>query len=193
MTASAQLIACPKCKAVLGPEFFNQPWLPCPSCTSNLRVLVYPALFREAVVVPAAQVMIEGEASCFYHPEKQAAIVCDGCGRFLCSLCDVDLDGQHLCPTCLQTGQQKGKIAKLQNARTRHDKIALAIAIFPMLIFYFTIISAPIALFYSIKHWNSPTTITPNWRRTNLVLAICFAVLQLAGWAFFFTWLAVKK
>jgi hypothetical protein len=193
MTASAQLIACPKCKAVLGTEFFNQAWMPCPSCTSMIRLEVYPALFRPVVSAPTPQVMMEGEASCFYHHEKKAAVVCDGCGRFLCTLCDVDLDGQHICPSCLQTGQQKGKIAKLQNARTRHDKIALAIAVLPLLLFYFTIISAPIALFYSIKHWKSPTTITPNWRRTNLIVAIGFATIELAAWAIFFTWLAIKK
>lgn len=193
MTASAQLIACPKCKAVLGAEFFNQPWMPCPSCSSKLQLQVYPALFREAVVVPVARIMTEGEASCFYHPEKKAAIVCDGCGRFLCALCDLDLDGQHLCPTCLQTGQQKGKIAKLQNSRTRHDKIALTVALLPIIFFYVTLITAPIALFYAIKNWNSPTTITPNWRRTNMIISVCLAGLQIAGWVVFFTWLAVKK
>lgn len=192
MTASGQLIACPKCKAVLGTEFFNQSWMACPSCSSPLRVEVYPALFRETVSTPAARVMMEGEASCFYHPEKKAAIVCDGCGRFLCALCDLDLDGQHLCPTCLQTGKQKGKLTKLQSERTRHDRIALSLALLPMIIFYFTVITAPIALFYAIKHWKSPGSITPNWRRSNLIWAIVISLMQIAGWATLFTWLVIK-
>ncbi len=164
----------------------------CPSCASELRVEVYPALFREEVSTPAAPIMMEGEASCFYHPEKKAAVVCDGCGRFLCTLCDVDLDGQHLCPACLQAGQTKGKIAKLQNSRTRHDRIALSIAILPLIIFWLTIITAPIALYYAIRHWNSPTTIVPNWRRSNMIFAIVFASLEVAGWIALITYWAVS-
>src|SRR6516164_8202709 len=153
MPSVAQPIACPKCKSVLGAEYFNRTELqPCPACSRLLRVDVFPALFREEKTVAAERVMAEGEASCFYHPEKKAAVVCDACGRFLCALCDVDFNGQHLCPACLEAGGQKGKIAKLQNARTRHDRIALALAVLPVAIFpliYFTIVTAPAALFYA--------------------------------------------
>jgi hypothetical protein len=188
-----QLIACPKCKAVLGAEFFNQPaWQPCPSCTAELRVEVFPALFREEKGAAAEKIMAEGEASCFYHPEKKAVIVCDACGRFLCALCDVDFDGRHVCPACLETGRQKGKIAKLQNTRTRHDRIALALAILPMVVFYLTIFTAPAAIFYALWHWRSPGSIVPSWRRTNLIMAICIATLEVAGWVTFFTWLALR-
>ena len=194
MPAIAQPLACPKCKAVLGAEFFNQPaWQPCPSCAAELRLEVFPALFREEITVAGERVMAEGEAGCFYHPEKKAAVVCDGCGRFLCALCDVDLDGQHICPFCLEAGRQKGRLTKLQNSRTRHDRIALALALLPLLIFYLTIFTAPAALFYALWHWKSPGSIVPNWRRWNLVAAITIASLEIAGWVIFFTWLAVKK
>jgi len=194
MPATAQPIACPKCKAVLGAEFFNQlAWLPCPSCEVQLRVDVFPALFREEKTVAAERVMAEGEASCFYHPEKKAAVVCEACGRFVCALCDVDFNGRHLCPSCLESGGKKGKISRLQNTRTRHDRIAIALAVLPMLIFYFTIITAPAALFYAIWHWKSPTSIVPNWRRLNLVIAMVMASLEIAGWVTFFIWLAIKK
>ena len=194
MPARAQPIPCPKCRAVLGVEFFNQPlWQPCPSCTTALRVEVFPALFREETITPAERVLVAGEAGCFYHPEKKAAVVCESCGRFLCALCDVEFNAQHLCPACLQSGGQKGKIAKLQNARTRHDRIALSLALLPMLIFYFTIFTAPTALFYAIWHWKSPGSIVPNHRRLNLILAILFSSLEIAGWIVFFTWLVIRK
>jgi len=194
MPAIAQPIACPKCKAVLGSDFFNQTaWLACPSCTAELRIEVFPALFREDKTTLAENVMVEGEAGCFYHPGKKATVVCDACGRFLCALCDVDFNGRHVCPACLETGRQKGKIAKLQNVRTRHDRIAIALAVLPMLIFYFTFITAPAALFYSIWHWKSPGSIVPNRRRLNLVIAIIIASLEIAGWVAFFTWLVIRK
>src|SRR5208283_982933 len=157
MPAIAQPVACPICKAVLGAEYFNQPgWQACPSCARELRVAVFPALFREERITPAERILAEGEASCFYHPEKKAAIICEMCGRFLCALCDVDFNGQHLCPACLEAGRQKGKIAKLENTRTRHDRLALLLALVPVLTWPFTLISAPSALFYAIWHWKSP-------------------------------------
>jgi hypothetical protein len=179
---------------VLGAEYFNQPaWLACPSCATELRLRVFPALFREEQVTPAEPVLVAGEAGCFYHPEKKAAVVCDACGRFLCALCDVDFDGRHLCPSCLQAGRQKGRIAKLQLTRTRHDRIALVLAVAPLLIFYFTLLTAPAALFYACWHWKSPGSIVPNWRRLNLSIAIGIAALELAGWAALFTWLLLRK
>ena len=194
MPAIAQPIACPKCKAVLAAEFFNQPaWQPCPSCSTELRVEVFPALFRAEKITPAERILVEGEAGCFYHPEKKAAVVCDACGRFLCALCDVDFDGRHLCPACLESGRQKGKLAKLQNTLTRHDRIAILLAVAPMLIFYFTLFTAPAALFYSIWHWKSPGSIVPNRRRLNLIVAIVIASLEIAGWVAFFTWLIIRK
>ncbi len=194
MPAIAQPIACPKCRAVLGAEFFNQPaWQPCPSCAAELRVDVFPALFREEKITPAERLMVEGEAGCFFHPEKKAVVVCDACGRFLCALCDVDFNGQHLCPSCLEAGRQKGKIAKLQNARTRHDRIAVALAVLPMLVFYFTIFTAPAALFYAIWHWKSPGSIVPDRRRLNLVIAIIIASFEISGWLAFLTWFVIRK
>jgi hypothetical protein len=194
MPAVAQPIACPKCRAVLGAEFFNQPaWGFCPSCEVELHLDIFPALFREEKIVSGEAIQAPGEASCFYHPEKKAAVVCDSCGRFVCSLCDVDLDGRHLCPTCLEAGRQKGKIAKLEHARTRHDQIALSIAVLPILIFYFTLLTAPTALFYAIWHWKSPGSIVPNHRRLNLVIAIVISSMEIAGWVVFFTWLVIRK
>lgn len=194
MPAIAQPIACPKCRAVLGADFFNQPALqPCPSCATELRVDVFPALFRAEKITPVERLMVEGEAGCFFHPEKKAVVVCDACGRFLCALCDVDFNGQHLCPSCLEAGRQKGKIARLQNTRTRHDRIAVTLAVLPMLIFYFTIFTAPAALFYAIWHWKSPGSIVPDRRRLNLVSAIIIASLEITGWLALFTWFIIRK
>jgi hypothetical protein len=103
------------------------------------------------------------------------------------------LDNQHVCPNCLEAGRQKGKIAKLQNTRTRHDRIAITLAVLPLLIFYLTLFTAPAALFYACWHWKSPGSIVPHRRRLTLVTAMVFASLEIIGWIVFFVWLAVKK
>lgn len=125
--------------------------------------------------------MVEGESSCFFHPQKKAVVPCAGCGRFLCALCDCDFGGTHFCPACLEAGKSKGKIKALDNRRTRYDSIALALALLPMLIFYFTLITAPMTLFVAIRYWNAPRSLVRS-NRTRFVLSIIIALLQIGGW-----------
>jgi len=180
---SKALIHCPKCKATLLDGVFNRDdFIPCPVCVSALRVEIYPALFRRFEAGNAAvPVMAEGEASCFYHPQKKAVLPCEGCGRFVCALCDCEHQGLHLCPACLEAGRTKGKIKSLESARTRYDSIALGLALFPILIFYFTVITAPIVLYVVIRYWKKPLGLTQT-SRTRMVVAAIVALLQILGW-----------
>jgi hypothetical protein len=129
-------IYCPKCKARLFEPIFNQPGLlPCPACETPLHIEIFPAFFREiAQGRDAEAVMIEGESSCFYHPQKKAVVPCDACGRFLCALCDCEVKGQHFCPGCLEAGQKKRNIQGLENMRVLHSRQALVLAIIPLFI-----------------------------------------------------------
>lgn len=169
---------------------FNQPdFAPCPACGAPLRVEVFPAMFRKIGAGRSGEtVMVEGEASCFYHPQKKTVLPCDACGRFLCALCDCALDGRHLCPTCLEAGKTKGKIKSLDNQRTLYDSIALALAVYPVALIlgiYFTLITAPMALFVAIRYWNAPRSIVrPS--RIRYIAAIIVALLQIGGWTTLF-------
>lgn len=177
-------VSCPACHAPLPPEMLNQPDLvTCPACAERVRVDVFPALFRGPEIGRAAEnVGLEGESSCYFHPSKKAVVPCDGCGRFLCALCDLDFNGRHVCPTCLNTAQKKGRVVNLQNTRTLHDSVALTLAVLPLLIFYFTLITAPLALFWAIRSWKLPSSILPRRRRVRLVAAMVLASLQIVGW-----------
>lgn len=181
---STALIHCPKCKAALLNHAFNRDeFAPCAACNSALQIEIFPALFRRTEAGRAGEViMLEGEASCFYHPQKKALLPCEGCGRFLCALCDCEHRGQHLCPACLETGRTKGKIKSLENKRIRYDNMAMTLAILPFLIFYFTLITAPMTLYVAIRYWKSPLGLTQR-SRLKLVLAAVIASLQIAGWA----------
>jgi hypothetical protein len=184
---NTSLVQCPKCQAWLLEGVFNQPEMsPCPACGVPLQVEVFPALFRRINPGQSGEaIMVEGESSCFYHPQKKAVLPCQGCGRFLCALCDCELNGQHFCPACLEAGKTKGKIKSLENQRTLYDSIALSLAIYPLLIFYFTLVTAPIALFVAIRYWNAPRSLV---RRTKIrsVAAIVLATMQIAGWGLLF-------
>lgn len=148
-----------------------------------MRVDVFPALFTGFVRGESGEtLLVESESSCFYHPKKKAVVPCENCGRFLCALCDVDLNGQHLCPACIETGKKKQKITSLDNHRVLYDSIAVHLAVLPVIFMWpFTIVTAPIALFVAIRYWKAPLSII---RRTKIryVAAIIFASLQVAGW-----------
>jgi hypothetical protein len=121
------------------------------------------------------------EASCFYHPQKQAVRVCDGCGRLICALCSIELGAEHLCPSCISSGKKKGKITTLEDNRTRYDSIALSLAVFGMLVYVLSIFLAPAAIYIAIKHWNGPGSLL-GVSKTRFVLAIVIAVGTLILW-----------
>ena len=155
------LIQCPKCRAWLLEGIFNQPELtPCPACGVLLQIEVFPALFRRTSSGQGGEVvMVEGESSCFYHPQKKAIVPCDACGRFLCALCDCELKGRHLCPSCLESGQKKQTIAGLEDERPLHRRQAFALSVIPILV------TGPIAVFMAIRYWKTPgSLVSPmNW------------------------------
>jgi hypothetical protein len=187
-------VQCPQCRAPLIEGIFNQPELQaCPACTTRLQVAVFPALHRKTNLGQSAEtIMVEGESSCFYHPQKKAVLPCDGCGRFLCALCDCLLEGRHYCPACLETGRTKRKIQSLDNRRTLYDNIALVLAVYPLLIFYLTIFTSPMALYIAIRYWKAPQSIL---RRTRIraIAAIVLALVEIGGWATLITFLLMRR
>jgi hypothetical protein len=180
--------ACSQCSLVL-PEALlkvNGP-VSCPSCQAQLEVDLFPSLFRPQLVgtVPE-RIVVEGEASCYYHPEKRAVVPCDSCGRFLCSLCDVELNKQHVCPSCLQARRATDQAHELISRRILYDGAALMIAAGTSLLFclwFLWVVTAPVAIFLAVLSWFKPGSLVP---RTPLrgVLAILLAVLQLIGFCF---------
>jgi len=162
----------------------------CGGCGAVLDVWAFPALWQgPPAATPGEALSIEGEAACFYHPQKRAAVVCDGCGRYLCDLCDVPLGAAHYCPSCLEGGKRKPSAATLDTQRTLWDQIALSVAVLPMLIFYVTLVTAPIAIILGIRHWNTPGSLvrSSRWR---FVVAIGIGALQLVGMALLIVGLA---
>src|SRR5687768_2429411 len=164
--------ACTKCWTPLSAEFLNiEEFRECPNCSSKVRVELFPAYFREIQKGSAGEALLaDTEASCFYHPQKRAAVVCSECGRFLCLLCDLELEGKHFCAGCLETAKEKNKIASIQNKRTLYDSMALHLAVWPVVLvftMYFTIITAPMAMYFAIKHWRAPSSLVrkpSQWR-----------------------------
>jgi hypothetical protein len=175
-------ISCTQCHRPIPAEYYNTPDIVgCPSCQAPIRIDVFPAFLRALGPGKPGEALIDDQASCFYHPQKRASIPCDHCGRFLCALCDVEWGGKHLCPTCLETGKRKGKIVNLDRHRVLYDSTALRLAILPMIMFWVTLVTAPLTLYLSVRHWNSPMGIV---RRTKVrfIIAMIISIFQILAW-----------
>jgi hypothetical protein len=123
--------------------------------------------------------LIDDEASCFYHPNKKAAVPCEHCGRFLCLLCEVKIGTRVLCPGCIASGEDKKKFTALETSRTRYDTLALHLAIFP------AVITPLISLYLAVRYWSKPVSVIPH-TRARWVFAILIALAQTSIWTMVF-------
>ena len=141
---------------------------------------------------PVARAAGGDESLCFFHPGSAAEKACDHCGRFLCAICATPWLGGLLCPECITTAVAKGKESfanarpeegadSLPTRRVLYDTLALQFALVPMLIFYFTIFTAPVALYIALRFWNRPRSLVPR-TRVRAVFAILIASAQIIGW-----------
>jgi hypothetical protein len=193
MTIGAEL-PCPKCGQILdSPSWRDANGGACRICRVRFDFVGFPALsFRRPDAVPKPVVLAE-HATCFHHPENQAESVCEGCGRFLCSVCAINFGGRLLCPSCINAGTKNdpGSI----RSRALYPGIALGVAVLPAVSVFlipFTIVTAPIALCIVVVGWNKPQSLVAPGR-TKLVLAAVVALAEIAGWVIFFTSLWLKK
>ena len=166
------------------------------------QVHLLPAIDRDVTAnAPVARAAGGDESLCFFHPGSAAEKACDHCGRFLCAICATPWLGGLLCPECITTAVAKGKESfadpkqdegadSLPTRRVLYDTLALQLALVPMLIIYFTLFTAPIALYIALRYWNRPRSLIPR-TRVRAVFAILIASAQIIAWvslgAFAFT------
>lgn len=172
------VIECPGCQHMVPEESWNV-FTECRFCGAQVEAVTFPALLAPAAAVKVEAVAESSEASCYYHPENRAAVACDGCGKFLCTVCDLDLAGEHLCHECLERGI-KSKSAALDDSRVLYDSMALHLTTWPLLTIYLPIFTAPVALFLAFRHWRAPSSILPRTRIRWWIAAI-LAIIEIVG------------
>ena len=59
-----------------------------------------------------------------------------------------------------------------------YDKIALALAVYPMLLFYLTFFTAPMAIFVAIRYWKAPASILPRTRIRSVIAIVRYFRLR---------------
>ena len=190
-------LRCDKCQRSLPGAVVNTPApVGCPVCGAQLLVEVFPAFLRPVTRGRASEALVSQEdAGCFYHPHKKAVVPCEDCGRFLCALCDLEIDARHVCPACVETARQGGKGLRTGGQRTLHDQAALALAVagaatfglsyfVPILFGWVSILTAPVAAFLVVRYWREPANSPVPRSRARLIVAGLLAFLQIAAWLF---------
>lgn len=183
-------LTCPVCDAPLKPGKTNQIVdVTCPLCSAEVQTAVFPALFQHQVKSHrSSSLIMADETSCFYHKNKKAILPCSVCGRFMCTLCDMHINGQHLCPACMKSCKQE--LGNLENHRVLYDKIAFYLAIIPFTLFlwFMTVITAPATIFIVIRYWKAPNSIVSG-SRFRYITALVLALIQITGIALLIYWL----
>jgi uncharacterized paraquat-inducible protein A len=175
---------CAACSWPVPREFWNRDeGVRCRGCGHTVRVSVFPAIDQIVAGASPEAIGAETEASCFYHPQSRAAIVCQECGRFLCALCDLEVEGRHICPRCFETGVSTHKIETAEPRRVMYDTVALMLATFPFLLIWPALVGAPWSLFIVATRWTAPSSVVPR-TKIRFLVAVLLALAELGFLAF---------
>ena len=193
MASAGEALVCSKCHTRIPAADWNREHTFCASCRAPYSALVFPAFFEQPAGARVGDPVLEsGESACFYHAQKRAVVPCDQCGRFLCSLCQVEFLGQNWCPGCIEARRRKGQLSKLDASRPLHDNTVLALAILPAFLVWPTIITAPMTLFLTVRYWRAPSSILPR-TRIRFVAAAAIAFLELTAWIWIVAYLIYRR
>lgn len=181
--SDASALQCPRCGNPWVPEKITSgESFPCQGCGAITIASLFPALTRPLRMgASGEEILTDSEASCFHHPDKRAATVCDECGRFLCTLCDIQFHDRHLCVSCIETGKRQDTMAIARKRTVLYDELALGLAVLPVLLVWPTIVTAPATLVIVLRHWRKPPGIMPRHRGKS-VAAFIVALLEIAAW-----------
>jgi hypothetical protein len=178
----ASALPCPTCKR----SFEAIDWIDanhcrCRKCEADFDFFPFPALVATRDVVKPQAVAVAEDSTCFFHAENQAEKLCDSCGRFLCAVCAVPFASKTLCPGCIAAS--KNEDVQFVASRSLPGGAALALVLLPMLIWPFTLLTAPIALYIAITGWKKPRSLVRPGRG-KIVVAGILALIQIGGWVF---------
>jgi len=80
-------------------------------------------------------------------------------------------------------------LRNLENERVLYDQIALSLSLLPLIFWPATLVTAPIAFYMAIRHWNTAVSLAPRMCRLRFILAMLFSLPQIVGWLFLFGYL----
>jgi hypothetical protein len=163
----------------------------CTQCGSENTVRVFPAALADRTEA-RAEPALEGESSCYDHPNKRAVAACAQCGRFMCQLCAVSFGSELWCPACVAAGAGAAKAAKIETSRTLYDSATLTLPLASLIVWPFTLLAAPAAVILGAVTWRKPRSLVrrTRWRA---VLGILLGLAECAAWVWGILYIVAKS
>jgi hypothetical protein len=184
-TALAISIPCPRCQRVLPVESLAEDEAQCPWCGTASVVRLYPAAYALRSTAEDSRPLGE-EAACYFHEDRVAVYECSRCGRFLCRLCSISWPGGEICRACMEAALEEPAARHMESERFHWDSLALAVAIWPALLFSPSLLSAPMALGLAVFTFRKPCSLVPR-SKIRFIAAIVLAISEIVGWVWLFT------
>ena len=194
------LLRCPACSSSLPDHLFQgQAEARCPSCQKIILGRLFPALWKQHEVKPPSlpSQPQEGEAACFYSPNRVATKTCEHCGVFISDAWAAKWGDMTVCLKCIENLRTKSKDLRFESGRTLWDNVALTLVVTPLILavlllatfigYFFsivlllaTIVTAPAAIFVSLRFWKAPRSLVPRgpWRLA-MALFVSFTLIGL--------------
>jgi hypothetical protein len=164
-------LACPRCEgpmevSALMPGAATM----CFACRTAVHVLVFPRALAYRSSGEAGPPSQPEQARCYFHEERTAEAPCQACGRFVCQLCQVEIEGRRLCPECFNRRADDGSLLSMRTREVRHDSLAaqLGWVWIPFVTFLIPLPVCAISVLYlTIRYYKEPSrSVIPRrpWR-----------------------------
>jgi len=185
-------VPCARCSMPLPKwELRNADAADCPSCGSRNVVRLFPAALAPAAAAHGVAA-VEGEAACFDHPGKRAVSACQQCGRFVCQLCAVEFGDGVWCPSCVAAPRGKIRSINPDTSRTLFDTWALVMPLATLILWPFTIFSAPAVTALAIMKWKQPISLVRR-NRWRFGVGLALALVEGGLWLWLIWYLVAKS
>lgn len=175
-------LSCPICtRPMERSEFDSGPQLcPCPRSRRFEAVLFRPPGPAAPVV---RQIGFEGGQPCARHEGNAASANCERCGVFMCSLCEVEVDGQKLCPDCFDRRTAGGEQGAAHGRRRDWTAVAYLSAFCGLFFSCFGagLLLGPLAIYFALRSLREKRARGEQGGTSSDYLAVAFGVLVTLG------------
>lgn len=183
---------CPRCRAPLPDEQLHDGANVCLQCLGDFEARVFRPPQRNAHVFQLAQSGPEGATSCANHARNAAVAACERCGLLICSLCQLDVAGSKVCPSCFERMSQEGGESDTTKTRFRDYGSLAAVVSFAGLIFS-VFLGIPLGLVSIYFAWKGLRNREARSSLTMVILAIILALGDMTLGSLFLIGIFAKK
>jgi len=175
---------CPSCQAELAiaDGAVGVQSASCFHCRTAFELETFPAQWRRVQAGRAGELVTGEEAACYVHTDRRAEAACDGCGRFMCALCEVRVGEQRLCVACLDGGRRAGRLVQVERSRTLFARVAVRVALFGLVLGPFAPAAGLSAIVLAIVGLTRPPSVTGRRYLGSAVFALLLGSVLTLGW-----------